>query len=272
MYIYGEIFGGCYPHPAVAPDHSVRPVQTGVYYSPRIEFSAFDLATSSAAAAAAAATVASRTFLPYADAVAIFKAAGHPYQEPLFVGKYEQVQNYEIRFVSRVPERLGLPPLTDRSNWAEGVVIKPYRVAYVEGEKGPLRPIFKRKIAEFDERAEYHQAQKWDDSDGDGESAPAAAAAFDPVDGMLLEVDSMAVPARLHAAISKVGPVTGREDVTRLREIAALLLEDFTDELSEGYGELFADLSSEQRARVTEHMKKAATRLVSAHLKQLQQL
>ena len=268
VYVYGEIFGGCYPHPAVAVDSSVSAVQTGIYYSPHIEFSAFDLATSTVVMPPG-----QRAFVPYADAMSVFAAARLPHQEPLFIGKYEQVQNYDIRFTTRVPERLGLPPLTDRTNYAEGVVIKPYRVAYVQGEKGLVRPIFKRKLPEFDERTEYHQAQKWnDDSDGDGDTDAAAAGAprYDLVEGMLLEVDAMAVPARLHAAISKVGPVCGRDDVPRLRELAALLLEDFTDELREGYGEGWDTLSEEQRERLTEHMKRAATRMISAHLKQLQ--
>lgn len=44
IYLYGEIFGGSYPHPEVTPIPSVSPVQTGVYYCPGIEFSAFDIA------------------------------------------------------------------------------------------------------------------------------------------------------------------------------------------------------------------------------------
>jgi len=36
--IYGELFGGHYPHPAVASVDGVAPVQTGVYYAPDIRF------------------------------------------------------------------------------------------------------------------------------------------------------------------------------------------------------------------------------------------
>ena len=42
--IYGELFGGDYPHPDVAKDDRVQAIQTGVYYSPTIEFYAFDIA------------------------------------------------------------------------------------------------------------------------------------------------------------------------------------------------------------------------------------
>lgn len=42
--IYGELFGGHYPHPPVVPVEGVAPVQTGVHYAPNVRFCAFDLA------------------------------------------------------------------------------------------------------------------------------------------------------------------------------------------------------------------------------------
>lgn len=42
--LFGELCGGRYPHPEVQPDTRVEAVQTGVYYSPTIEFYAFDIA------------------------------------------------------------------------------------------------------------------------------------------------------------------------------------------------------------------------------------
>ena len=42
--LYGELFGGKYPHPEVQPDEQVQAIQTGVYYCPSVSFCAFDLA------------------------------------------------------------------------------------------------------------------------------------------------------------------------------------------------------------------------------------
>lgn len=42
--IYGELFGGEYPHADVQANLNVNAIQTGVYYLPNIEFIAFDLA------------------------------------------------------------------------------------------------------------------------------------------------------------------------------------------------------------------------------------
>jgi len=42
--LFGELCGRQYPHPNVPPDPRVEAVQTGVYYSPTIEFYAFGIA------------------------------------------------------------------------------------------------------------------------------------------------------------------------------------------------------------------------------------
>lgn len=46
--VYGELFGGVYPHEAVEAEHeaeaAVTPVQSEIFYSPRVDFCAFDVA------------------------------------------------------------------------------------------------------------------------------------------------------------------------------------------------------------------------------------
>lgn len=44
IFIYGELFGGEYPHPEVTPVSGIQAIQTGVYYSPKIEYCGFDIA------------------------------------------------------------------------------------------------------------------------------------------------------------------------------------------------------------------------------------
>ncbi|MES2463901.1 MAG: RNA ligase family protein, partial [Armatimonadota bacterium] len=43
LFLYGELFGGGYPHPEVKAALGVQPIQTGVWYAPDIRFCAFDL-------------------------------------------------------------------------------------------------------------------------------------------------------------------------------------------------------------------------------------
>jgi hypothetical protein len=47
--VYGELFGGHYPHPRVAALDGIVPVQTAIHYCPDVRFCAFDLATVDAA-------------------------------------------------------------------------------------------------------------------------------------------------------------------------------------------------------------------------------
>ena len=42
--VYGELFGGQYPHPDVPAVSGVQAIQTGVWYCPDVAFFAFDLA------------------------------------------------------------------------------------------------------------------------------------------------------------------------------------------------------------------------------------
>ena len=41
--IFGEVYGGRYDHPSVAPVRGLQPVQCGVWYSPQLHFHAFDV-------------------------------------------------------------------------------------------------------------------------------------------------------------------------------------------------------------------------------------
>jgi len=80
----GELFGGAYPHKDVPANPKVKPVQTGIWYSPNIEFIAFDLAFEVENSATTG-----RQYADYESAIAVFTKAKLFYAEPLFVGKYE---------------------------------------------------------------------------------------------------------------------------------------------------------------------------------------
>ncbi|WP_143658306.1 RNA ligase family protein [Embleya scabrispora] len=46
--VYGELAGGCYPHPDVPADPACEPVQTGVWYAPDLHWLVFDAAVETA--------------------------------------------------------------------------------------------------------------------------------------------------------------------------------------------------------------------------------
>ena len=109
--IYGELFGGLYPHEQV-PAHPFTPIQKGIYYSPDIHFMAFDIKLNQT------------HFFDYEEARNLFQQFEIFHAEPLAIfPTYSKAVEYPLGFDSTIPRRLGLPPLpTD--NKAEGIVVR----------------------------------------------------------------------------------------------------------------------------------------------------
>ena len=112
--VYGELFGGYYPHPDVAPDPVGWPVQKGIWYAPGHDFYAFDIYVF---------TKEGGFFLPVMEANALFSDAGLLYAWNRFVGLLDDCLAYPPVFPTAIPGELGLPPIDD--NLCEGIVIKP---------------------------------------------------------------------------------------------------------------------------------------------------
>lgn len=194
--IYGELFGGDYPHPDVKGDPSVQSIQTGVYYCPSVDFYAFDIIIEGAIALEGAQNRAfTRRYLDYDQALHIFEQSALFHATSLFVGKFQQACAYPIGFESTIPLRLGLPPL--ENNKAEGIIIKPVTTIYIETKKGLIRPILKKKIPDFAEDKRFHQAQNWSEQQKQS-----------PDDSLSLlkwELFNLITQNRLQNAISKIG-------------------------------------------------------------------
>ncbi|MFT5682575.1 MAG: Rnl2 family RNA ligase [Myxococcota bacterium] len=148
--VYGELFGGHYPHPDVPPTAGVQAVQTGVWYCPEVDFSAFDVARVCDGA---------RIWLPVSEALDRLRDAGVPFCEPLLIGPLGDMMAMSVEFTTKVPGDKNLPPLPD--NLAEGIVIKPMSAFVLETGKAPIRPVIKRKHPRFDEDDRFHAATRW---------------------------------------------------------------------------------------------------------------
>lgn len=250
--IYGELFGGGYPHPDVAPVADVQPVQTGIYYSPRIEFCAFDLAVETTD------DPPRNSYLDYDEAMPIFEAAGLLYARPLLIGAYEEALAFPLGFESHVPAQLGLPPLPT-GNRAEGVVVKPLRDVALDGAAERFRPILKRKIPEFAEDKRYRGATKWEPSrDRPGEWRPALA-------DLRQHASDLVTDARLASAISKVGRLTAA-DPPRVQAVTELLVEDIAAQLQLDLGASWASVSASDRAALDAHVRGEVRDLIALYL------
>jgi Rnl2 family RNA ligase len=129
--LYGELFGGAYPHPDVAARPGVSAVQTGIWYSPDVHFALFDVLVQG-------------EFLGHSEVEALAAATGLRCAPLVGRGPYALVDALPVRAPTRVPAWFGLPTIAN--NVAEGLVLKPDTRAAPED-----RFVLKRKIAEFDD-------------------------------------------------------------------------------------------------------------------------
>ena len=252
VFVYGELFGGEYPHPEVPEVPHVQAVQTGIYYSPKIEYCAFDIAVEENGNSN------SRFYQDYDKALKIFQQVGMMGAEALFIGKYEEVLKYKIGFDSTIPSLLGLPPLPFR-NPAEGIVIKPVKSIYVETAKGRFRPILKIKIPEFAEDSRFHQATKWT-----YQKAAALTQELSIEEELSQEMLALVTETRLSNVISKIGRVSG-SDGERKQQLVQLLVSDVLETFNEEWESIFSALSGESQQILMEKLKQESQKLVDGY-------
>lgn len=135
--VYGEIFGGAYPHPDV-PKANIGMVQKGVFYCPDIKFSVFDIQLGD-------------YFLPVNEVEEICLSFDILHQDTLFKGTLTECLMFPNDNQTEMPNLLDLPSIDN--NIMEGVVIKPIYPVFM----GDHRVILKNKNSVF---AEKNSAKK----------------------------------------------------------------------------------------------------------------
>ena len=118
--VFGEMFGGLYPHDCVKVTHKVALIQKGVCYTPEHEFYGFDIYLF---------TEDSGRFLPVDEVNELFETEGFFYAKTLFRGTLAECLKHPNAFQSKIAEWLGLPTIED--NICEGIVIRPITPMYL---------------------------------------------------------------------------------------------------------------------------------------------
>ena len=131
--VYGERFGGFYPHKDVPKIPGMGRIQAGVYYSPNVEFYGFDIKING-------------KFISVEKSISYFKSVGILTQKILHSGTLDSLLKISPVFQSTIPAMLDLPPIED--NEAEGYIIRPVKEIYY----GHSRIILKHKNKKFIEK------------------------------------------------------------------------------------------------------------------------
>jgi Rnl2 family RNA ligase len=226
--LYGELIGGGYPHPDVPPVPGLSPVQTGIWYTPALAWVAFD------ALVAAGDDDDDGELLSYRELEELAVDAGVRTAPRLLRGTRAELERVEVRFPTRVPAWLGLPPLD--GNLAEGVVLRP------DSRCAPAdRPVIKRKLPEFDDER-FQEAESWDPGRlTEGE--------------LLAWAERLVQPARLASARSKVGT----EPAAIVDEVAL----DVAIDLGLAFRDAWAQLPADAQERILAHAREQARRLLA---------
>ncbi len=229
VFVYGELFGGGYPHPEVSPVPGVQPVQTGVWYAPGVHFCAFDVAVEGEEGDS------SHRYLDFEVALDLFARVDLFCVKPRFVGSLEEALEQPVAFETAIPAALGLPSL-GLENLAEGVVIKPMRTVVLDGAGGQSRPLIKVKIPQFAEDERYSQAKPWERTVVEG----------DPL--AVLEWEGLARinPNRVASALSKIGRLDPSAPEA-VEVVSREVLADVLDALRDDHGEASARVAGEDR-------------------------
>ena len=178
VYLYGELFGGHYPHPGVAAVPGMSAVQTGIWYAPDLRWSPFDVLVTHS-------DEDEGTLLAHHEVEALGRETGLVTPPVIRRGTRNEMSGVPTRMPTRVPALLGLPTISD--NVAEGLVIKSdQRLSPTQ------RPSFKRKIEEFNE-ARFDESAAWDPHQRLS------------VDELALWAERMVNPPRIASALSKCG-------------------------------------------------------------------
>ena len=210
--VYGELAGGCYPHPDVPAVPGAEPVQTGVWYAPDLRWLPFD---------ASVETAAGRWWISDRSLRETAAASGLTCAPALARGPLNRLRELPRAFPTRVPALFGLPVLTD--NLAEGYVLKPAGRWREESPAAAPRPQAKVKQRAFAEDGRF---------DGSRPYLPPPRGAAGVPDWILVQASALLTPARAAAAVSKLGPDAPVDAV--VEEITR----DVAEELSEALGGL----------------------------------
>ncbi|MDR1582132.1 MAG: RNA ligase, Rnl2 family [Prevotellaceae bacterium] len=234
--IFGEMFGGKYPHPDIKNDSRIVCIQKGVYYCPNHEFYAFDLYVTNADTG---------HFLTVDEANTFFEEADFFYAKTLFKGTIDECLQYPNVFPSCISGWLGLPPIED--NICEGIVIRPSEPIYFQNG---ARVLLKSKNSRFAEKKAIKKRIKVKSVESSYSEA---------LNDLLYLSEEYVTENRLNNVVSKIGEVSMPKDTGKLIGLFSKdILEDFLKEHSEQYH----SLEKEEQKILNKNINSQATTLI----------
>ncbi|GAA6764879.1 hypothetical protein AAFH68_08130 [Flavobacterium sp. CGRL1] len=241
--VYGELFGGHYPHQNVVPQPNVQAIQTGVYYTPEISFCAFDIAFVKEG---------KKEYLDYDLTVSYFEKFSIFYAKILFSGKLNEALEFNKRISSTIPALFNLPLIED--NLIEGIVVKPLKHnGLIQNDE---RPVIKLKNTEFKEQ-KFHQAQNWS-------YIPEVSSHSEELTFLIEDLRTYITENRLNSVLSKIGAIDFK-NIQRMENIYNEFVEDVLLDFNIQNDQILNDILAEQREWIVNRIKPEIRLLVENH-------
>lgn len=211
--LYGEIFGGEYPHKDVEKDPKAKRVQKGVFYCPHNDFYAYDLKING-------------WFINYDVFSEIMTNCGFLFAEALYRGDYDTCLAYPNEFQTTIPDKFDLPELED--NICEGVVLKPVHNMFFPNGK---RVILKNKNDKFSEKQKERKHIS--------EKEPVDISMNEEQTELYNNICSYITENKLRNVLSHIGDVNDK----MFGKVAGLFMKDVIDDASKDFTEDIALMS-----------------------------
>ena len=234
--VFGEMFGGLYPHDGVQKERNVSLIQKGVCYTPGHEFYGFDIYLF---------TDDGGRFLPVNEANKFFEANGFFYAKTLFRGTLTECLKYPNAFQSKIAEWLGLPAIED--NICEGIVIRPVVPMYL---RNGSRVLIKSKNERFAEKKSVKKRNKLF-----AEPVPYSEA----LQTLIAEGEAYVTENRLANVVSHIGEVHFPKDFGK---VMGLLSKDVLDDFLKEHGGSYSALDKCEQKSLNKELNKLCTALV----------
>ena len=234
--VFGEMFGGRYPHDDVKVSHKLSLIQKGVCYTPEHEFYGFDIFLVGDEGG---------RYLPVDEVNGLFEKHGFFYARTLFKGTLSECLRHPNAFQSKIAEWLGLPAIDD--NICEGIVIRPVVPMYL---RNGSRVLIKSKNERFAEKKGVRKRVKQF-----AEPVPYSEA----LKVLVTEVEVYVTEQRLANVVSHIGEVHVPKDFGKIMGLFSKdVLEDFLKE----YGGEYGCLEKSEQKLLNKELNKMATALV----------
>jgi Rnl2 family RNA ligase len=236
--VYGELFGGLYPHPEVKKNPEAVRLQKGIYYSPDNEFYAFDI------------LINGNQYLDTDTINELFEATGIFYAKTLFRGPLEECLKYPNKFQSQISGWLHLPQFED--NVCEGVVIRPVEPCFFGNN---ARVMLKNKNEKWEEKSCQKKRKPLEKVEVKLSTA---------AQNLLNEASAYITNNRLHNVISKIGEVAQKD----LGKLQGLLGKDALDDFLKDHKMEYQNLEKNEQKAVNKHLNTEASKLLKAYFKE----